>query len=606
MPGSPLHTATALFANQIQDDDSEDKLLDFWKDRSQSLRETWQYHLATILSNQTRGWRKIVTALGDELLYTRNTNAAHFCYLVSGRPITQPSDPSSRLVLVGCDHRVKKNLALRSRESCEAYLRTEALEWAKRKGNPNAVITTLQPFKLRYALLLADFGFEEIAKMYVESIRKCTGLYPDPNKQAKKALHIYSRDFSESLNIFEDRLCTSLCIPNCNLPAKETSKLGLSSMLSKIVPKKACPKNDELFYDAAVADASFDDANDDSNVSFISAKSSILDMTTNSMATAKSSQSKFGPSNLSANISVPPLMSTVTETIDETTLSEKKTGQQAMLQPVQSFSTPVTDKPEVEAKPSLMPVPSLNGTNRPKDLNNKPIQSVAQANPGKHVVAEAPKSAPVVGSTSTEMTTPVDRKPKEEAPASGSSKLIPFCWYFSFKDTAANSHHHVVTGWSVRGWLAKKLNPDATIATEGEAMEAYYDEDLKRWIFPGDDPAEVAKPLAPPPITPMVRDDKTPVGTPTPALDDPLAMMMAPPARSTPKADPLSNLMAPPSRGTPNSALQAPPRIPRSHTAMNASVPSSAQKSPAPAASAPPQFVIFQPKPTDKSEQEKK
>lgn len=64
-------------------------------------------------------------------------------------------------------------------------------------------------------------------------------------------------------------------------------------------------------------------------------------------------------------------------------------------------------------------------------------------------------------------------------------------------------------------------------------MQAYYDKKLKRWIFPGDDPAEVAKPLAPPPIAPKKTSEApaTPlVGAPAAASNDPLAALMAPPS----------------------------------------------------------------------------
>lgn len=85
------------------------------------------------------------------------------------------------------------------------------------------------------------------------------------------------------------------------------------------------------------------------------------------------------------------------------------------------------------------------------------------------------------------------------------------------------------------GWFSKLLGrgdseSKATVADVGEEMQAYYDEKLKRWIFPGDDPAEVAKPLAPPPIIPKSSDTTTliPV-TPARSNNDPLAALMAPP-----------------------------------------------------------------------------
>ena len=37
-------------------------------------------------------------------------------------------------------------------------------------------MAVFQPFKLRYAMLFADYGFKKEAKMYVDSIRKCIGI----------------------------------------------------------------------------------------------------------------------------------------------------------------------------------------------------------------------------------------------------------------------------------------------------------------------------------------------------------------------------------------------------------------------------------------------
>ena len=132
--GTPLYTATSLFANQMLSQKEADDAADsFWEKSSERIDESWQHHLATILSNQTKGWQKVATALGDSLLYKGHTEAAHCCYLVSGRPITNPSDPATRLALIGCDHRKQKHIAFMTEESWEAYLRTEVFEWTKRK-----------------------------------------------------------------------------------------------------------------------------------------------------------------------------------------------------------------------------------------------------------------------------------------------------------------------------------------------------------------------------------------------------------------------------------------------------------------------------------------
>lgn len=432
--GTPLHTATGLYANQMQSpEEVEGEAIEFWTGRTESLNETWQYHLATILSNQTRGWKKVVTALGDELLYAGNTSAAHFCYLVCGRPITQHTDPSSRLVLLGCDHRIKNQIALMTNDSREAYLRTEAYEWAKRKGNPNAVITTLQPFKLRYATLLADYGFEEMAKSYLDSIRKCTGLYPCASDKAGKSrsAHIYSSDFLESLDVFEDRLCVSLGVPNENAVNKQTKMFGLSSVLSKIVPKSMSSKSVDSFSDPVSADASFDDADyqehDDTHMSFVSASSNLLDTTINTLSTAKTSHSTFVKSS-GCGQHAPP-MSTVQESLPQEKQETPKASPSIFMQ------TPVKDTsmPDSVPKPAFMPSPymlKLNGNETPKPLDNKPLRPSYVATPtktldSKQVIDEAPKSAPLASAPSV-TSTPVDRKPRNEAPSSASSKLFHF------------------------------------------------------------------------------------------------------------------------------------------------------------------------------------
>lgn len=91
-------------------------------------------------------------------------------------------------------------------------------------------------------------------------------------------------------------------------------------------------------------------------------------------------------------------------------------------------------------------------------------------------------------------------------------------------------------GWSLKNFITKRLNPDATTADVGDSMEAYYCPKLKRWVFPGDNPAELAKPLAPPPITSLKKtDSKEPLenaATPSAKMNDPLANLMAPPTRS--------------------------------------------------------------------------
>jgi hypothetical protein len=146
------------------------------------------------------------------------------------------------------------------------------------------------------------------------------------------------------------------------------------------------------------------------------------------------------------------------------------------------------------------------------------------------------------------------------------------------------------------GWFSKLLGrgdteSKATVADVGEEMQAYYDEKLKRWIFPGDDPTEVAKPLAPPPIIPTSSADSTATlipTTPAPSSsgnnDDPLAALMAPP----------------PSRGIPSSMKQRTAAM-TSTTTSTGGGGGVKKKTGTPPISSPminmPTYSVFQPKP---------
>jgi hypothetical protein len=132
--------------------------------------------------------------------------------------------------------------------------------------------------------------------------------------------------------------------------------------------------------------------------------------------------------------------------------------------------------------------------------------------------------------------------------------------------------------------MVKKLNPDATAVTLQESEEkAYYDEKRKVWVFPGDDPDELVKPVGPPPTTPAIgKSEPTPEPQATP--NDPLAAMMAPPTRGR----------GPSSLKRPGAASGM---TPRGYPGM----PSPGMASAA-AAGAPPQFAVFQPKPANKDE----
>lgn len=101
-------------------------------------------------------------------------------------------------------------------------------------------------------------------------------------------------------------------------------------------------------------------------------------------------------------------------------------------------------------------------------------------------------------------------------------------------------------------------------------MKAYFDEDKKVWVFPGEDPAEKAKPPPPPPMTMSSPHEAAPAPSAS-TSNDPLAAMMAPPPRpvhsSTKKPNATGRTNVPPGLSAPppgkppvNFAAFAPPK----------------------------------------------
>merc|ERR1719353_665804 len=123
-------------------------------------------------------------------------------------------------------------------------------------------------------------------------------------------------------------------------------------------------------------------------------------------------------------------------------------------------------------------------------------------------------------------------KPKQAAPSSAPSTP-------SEKTTGApkqptTPQGHKSSAWSsLTGWVAKKLNPDATVAKEGLAMKAYFDKEKGRWVFPGEEAAvEDEAPAAPPTTMEAAQQKPEPVDEDKPY--DPVAAMMS--AVPTPRA----------------------------------------------------------------------
>ncbi len=437
--GTPLHTVTSLFANQTQPIVTDDGKSSFWMSSTQNLGKTWRYHLASILSNQTQGWKKIVIALGDHLLLQGKCHAAHFCFLVSGCPIATSQDRSSRLVLIGCDHNLERNLVLATNDSLEGYERTEALEWAKRKGNPNAVISTLQPFKLKYASMLADYGLHKVSKAYVDNIRKCTGIRNTNNYVSSDPRPPYSTEFVEALNILDDRLCVLMGLPNEFQDMNSKKAISLPSVLSKFVGSGTTQKEKSELDPADIIDVADESHfDDDANISFVSATSNLLDITAKSHQhtnrQTKEHDNKFVPQLSSFNEPV----SKTDATKENLTTSKSTDGQSSASFP--SYKGTVPTKPSIDTPSRNMPSSKSKSDNpNPKEFPSYkgPTGQTTSTETGvatKNPLDEAPNSAPVkqlsnnnAASTpaSAPFTTPVRKdndKEKEEAPPSSGKR----------------------------------------------------------------------------------------------------------------------------------------------------------------------------------------
>jgi hypothetical protein len=237
--GSPLYTAALLFTknlripplNELRDARHESS---FWcRDSYKGLETNWKQHLAAILNNKREHSLKIILMLGDRLMQLGQCHAAHVCYLAASSPLSNPSKPSTRIALLGCDHNIAMNRALMTPEAVKAFERSEAYEWARRLGNKKTSFSSLQPFKLRYAELLADHGHELLAREYLLSIRICTGIGIITRGKGNPASS-FDSSFIQSLRELDDRICGSTGVERSSWNANEESSKGSLFSLGRL------------------------------------------------------------------------------------------------------------------------------------------------------------------------------------------------------------------------------------------------------------------------------------------------------------------------------------------------------------------------------------
>merc|ERR1711871_1836670 len=124
--------------------------------------------LVTLLNNRIPGDKDVFISLGDRLwVEGNNVVAAHICYVMADVPVVVAGD--SRIVLLGSDHKQDPHQFA----TPSAIQRTEIYNFSKKLANPMYINASVQPYRLLYAMHLADIGLVERAQLWLKDISSC-------------------------------------------------------------------------------------------------------------------------------------------------------------------------------------------------------------------------------------------------------------------------------------------------------------------------------------------------------------------------------------------------------------------------------------------------
>ncbi|CAJ1954685.1 unnamed protein product [Cylindrotheca closterium] len=565
--GSPMYTLGMLFSGSIQVP-SESSSNSFWGIGANELNSTWKKHLAAVISNRTAGWDRVVLSLGDRLREIGAIEGAHFCYMVCGCPFTDPLDPTTRVSLLGCDHVDKSVVCLATNAAIDSFYQTEAYEWAKRRGNKNATIKTFQPFKVIFATSLVDFGFEDSASLFTLGIRHCSDI------PSAEPIDLAGEQWGQ---VFEDT--NALAGAFCAL-----------EMRLDLVPDQDEPEYDHVedevppaFEGERPAAMNPDDSYAEENRDAVNSTLNLTDNDATFVTAASNLMEKPG-------FSMTPQRETPQAPTAEAMVLQEPDGMvppqverlSTVAPPVAPLKEDVSRKRTQAMPPQMPPTP----TARNNASNNEDVSTPMPADPTTAAAMPA-------------MTPQETMKQPEKAPSTAPSVMMGKKSDAKVnKKSAPSSTEKPRSGGLLSGFrsmMIKRFNKDAVECSLPDNEEkAYYDEKLKRWVFPGDDLDELAKPMAPPPLMPSGGDSKPAIEPePKPDSNDPLAAMMAPPSRR-PAA--LRRPGATPSMPPGGGGMPPMPGMP---PMMMPGMPSPAAGG---GAAAPPQFAVFTPSKKEKEQ----
>lgn len=484
---SPMYTTTSLFSGKVDDPS-------FWGKNPDELIENWKDNLAVILNNRTMGWDKVVLSLGDKLKEIGRIEEAHFCYMVCGHPISSPTDKNTRVALLGCNHSHAHNLTLLTNESLNAFERTEAYEWAKRQANPVAYFETFQPYKLIYAMLLADAGEITQAQEFMKSIRlpandiarsdshqinrvSVSQMF-DENEAFKLAYNevkhqLQSKDgpkvkyaklleSGDSLDIDTTRVQPAAENQDGNMQRRHKGFTNTASGPSNFNESRSIPRRGGNLQNT------ISNNNDPAlDATFVTAKTNLMDVSGYSLDGAEHAQSsKEGEINR-----MPPVNEKNESGPNSVVLNPISKGRS--IKPSRMIGS---TKRQTVAKDTTTNIsPSQTATNTKPPNNNKseeeqPRSTMEPVTPhAQQQQQQRPKSPPVTA-PSVMMGKKTEEIPKTPAPASG-------------RKAPTKAPNSGLFG-GMKSYLIKKLNPDANecILPDNEE-QAYFDKDLKRKLL---------------------------------------------------------------------------------------------------------------------------
>ena len=504
---------------------------------------------------------------------------------MSGANIEPPTD-GAKFVLLGLDHRTDPSLS--TPEGMLAFQRTEAYEWAKRRGNPQASIPSLQAYKLMYAISLADLGYTNMALAYVKSIKT---LIEKSNSASK-----YAPAFLTAVDVFEDRISVSIERGGGSGKGgkQQTRK---NSMLTGLLKGGKSFSFGSVMGGLASAAASAAASEDSKSGGEGGGSGGMYGNVQGAGATVRAYQSQ-GESALGgggggeeeparAKMNAAQFMPQKQPLAAPTMMAVK---QPAPMTPVHSSApqsmnggmgggdfgsagddfAPQTMHVQhqqaptqvMQQQPPLPPPPPQQQQQQQQGMNGGggmggDFGSAGDAFAPQTMHVKQPQQAP------TQVTQPPPPPPQRQQPIPAAPATAPAAVAATPKKSPPTSgksnNNDLKTGW-FGGWIAKKLNPDAHVGDVGNDMEAYFDKATNSWVFPGEEPDENAgAPPPPPPTGPMGGGPGPGPGTgPGPAMGgggggdsgpvDPLAAMMAPPpnrrATRSRYVDPLAQMGA--------------------------------------------------------------